>query len=136
MSTHDGGCLCGKVRYRIHGPFHQFHLCHCSRCRRFSGTAHAANLMAPADSLEWLSGEDLVRRFDLPEAKSFSRAFCSECGSMVPHLSRGSDVAVIPAGGLDQSPDMDPDDHIFWEDRAAWYEPGIGAKKYAGLPGV
>ena len=131
MSTHEGGCLCGLVRYRVQGPFHQFHLCHCSRCRRFSGTAHAANLMVPASHLEWLAGEDSVRRYDLPETR-FSRAFCQVCGGMVPH-TRG-ELAIVPAGGLDRDPDMDPDDHIFWYDRAGWYEPGLGAKKYSQTP--
>tara|TARA_A100001391_G_scaffold69_6_gene181 strand:- start:13660 stop:14070 length:411 start_codon:yes stop_codon:yes gene_type:complete len=134
MSTYQGGCLCGKVRYQIRGPFHQFHLCHCSRCRRFSGTAHAANLLVPPDYLEWLEGESLVRRFDLPGAKFFARAFCTECGSMVPHARQDGSLAVVPAGGLDQSPEMDPNDHIFWDDRADWYEHGLGAKKYPQGP--
>ncbi|WP_370203680.1 GFA family protein [Alloalcanivorax venustensis] len=136
MNTYEGGCLCGQVRYRISGPFHQFHLCHCSRCQRFSGTAHAANLIAAADALEWLKGEDQVRRFDLPEAKSFSRAFCVQCGSMVPHEKRDGSGVIVPAGGLDQTPDLDPNDHIFYADRAGWYDTGLGAKKYDGPPGA
>lgn len=134
MSVYQGGCLCGQVRYRIRGPFHQFHQCHCSRCRRFSGAAYAANLVAAADSLEWLQGEDQVRRFDLPEAKSFSRSFCRRCGSMVAYLKRDGSAVMVPAGGLDQEPDIDPNDHIFYGDRAHWYETGLGAKKYRQGP--
>lgn len=134
MNSYPGGCLCGRVRYRITGPFHQFHQCHCSRCRRFSGTAHSANLIAGADSLEWLQGEDQTQRFDHPDANSFSRAFCLQCGSMLPHVTRDGRGVIVPAGGLDQDPDMDPNDHIFYDDRAPWYETGLGAKKYRQAP--
>lgn len=130
MISYEGGCLCGQVRYRITGPFHQFHLCHCSRCRRFSGTAHAANLFAGPNSLEWLQGEDNVRRFDLPEAKSFARCFCRRCGSMLPHHKQDHSGVIVPAGGLDKEPDLDPNDHIFYKDRAGWYDTGLGAKKF------
>lgn len=134
MISYDGGCLCGRVRYRITGPFRQFHLCHCSRCRRFSGTAHAANLFAGPGSLEWLRGEEEVRRFDLPGAKTFARSFCRQCGSMLPH-ERPDGAVVVPAGGLDEAPEMAPNDHIFYADRADWYDAGLGAKKYdQGLP--
>lgn len=129
MIDYEGGCLCGRVRYRIVGPFHQFHLCHCSRCRRFSGTAYAANLLAGPHSLEWLKGESEVQRFELPDAKSFARAFCRHCGSMVPHEKRDHSGVIVPAGGLDKEPEMDPNDHIFYADRAGWYETGLGAKK-------
>ena len=39
----QGSCLCERVRYQVTGPFEVFHLCHCSQCRRSTGTAHAAN---------------------------------------------------------------------------------------------
>ena len=40
----EGKCLCGNVRYRITGPILNFQYCHCSRCRKFTGSAHAANV--------------------------------------------------------------------------------------------
>ena len=43
-TTHSGTCLCGAVRFEISGSFERFYLCHCSRCRKGSGSAHAANL--------------------------------------------------------------------------------------------
>ena len=38
-----GKCLCGVVQFRISGEFESFFLCHCSRCRKDSGSAHSAN---------------------------------------------------------------------------------------------
>ena len=35
-------CLCGGVTYEITGPVLRGRYCHCTDCRKFSGTAHAA----------------------------------------------------------------------------------------------
>ena len=76
-----GGCLCSAVAYEVRLPFARFVNCHCSRCRRASGSAHAANAVVVADAFCWTRGGDVVRRFDLPQARSFSVAFCPTCGS-------------------------------------------------------
>ncbi|HBP93568.1 MAG TPA: aldehyde-activating protein, partial [Alcanivorax sp.] len=59
-----------------------------------------------------------------------------QCGSMVPHEKRDGSGVIVPAGGLDQTPDLAPNDHIFYADRAGWYDTGLGAKKYDGPPGA
>ena len=41
----------------------RFHLCHCSQCRRSTGSAHAANIFTSEDRLEWLSGTEFVKRY-------------------------------------------------------------------------
>ena len=84
----DGSCLCGAVRYRVRGPFMRFVHCHCSRCRKATGSGHATNLIAEPANLEWIAGRDQTQRFDLPSAKSFATAVCRTCGSPVPRLSR------------------------------------------------
>ncbi len=125
----SGGCLCGRVRYRVSGPFDCFHLCHCSQCRRSTGSAHAANIFTRPDRLEWLAGEDLVKRYTPDQPDVISKCFCSHCGSLVPYTSLKSGKLIIPAGSLDQSPGIDPDDNIFWRDRADWYDAGLAAPR-------
>jgi hypothetical protein len=116
-----GSCLCGAVRFAVKPPFSAFRYCHCSRCRKASGSAHAANLFVPSAQFEWLAGEHSVRRFDLPGAQRFSVWFCGECGSRVPHNIRTRDDVLIPAGSLDADPHMHPQNSIFWDSRAPWY---------------
>ena len=125
----SGGCLCGQVRYRVRGPFTAFHLCHCSQCRRSTGSAHAANLFADPAGLEWLAGEELVKRYIPEQAGVISKSFCSHCGSLVPYTSLASGRLIVPAGSLDQSPGVDPDDNIYWRDRAGWYDAGLAAPR-------
>ena len=125
-----GSCLCGQVRFQVHGPYLAFHLCHCSRCRKETGSAHAANLFTAAGNIEWLEGESLVKRFDLPDAERFARAFCTECGGPVPYTSRDGRFLIVPAGSLDGDPGVRPDDNIFWRDRAPWEEEGHDAPRF------
>src|SRR5690606_17782905 len=91
-----GSCLCGAIRFEIAPPFTAFRYCHCSRCRKASGSAHAANVFVPEAQFRWLAGEDAVKRFDLPGAKRFAVAFCTQCGTRVPHKVATTDNVLVP----------------------------------------
>jgi hypothetical protein len=117
----NGSCLCGAVTFRVVPPFSAFRYCHCSRCRKASGSAHAANLFVPSTQFEWVAGEDTVRRYDVPEAKRFSVWFCGQCGSRTPHTIKTRNDILVPAGLLDADPGTRPQNSIFWDSRAPWY---------------
>jgi len=122
-----GGCLCGRVQYQVTGPFDRFHLCHCSQCRRSTGSAHAANIFTSPDRIKWLSGEELIKRYTPEQPGVISKCFCSHCGSLVPYTSLKSGRLVIPAGSLHEPAGIDPEDNIYWRDRADWYDAGLEA---------
>ena len=117
-----GSCLCGAVSYQFHGPEYVFQYCHCSRCRKFTGSAHAANIIVAPEHFEWLEGIDQLGRFEHPEAKHFATCFCQKCGSSLPWKAQSGGAVVIPAGTLDEDPGMRPSQNIFWKDRVAWRE--------------
>ena len=117
----NGSCLCGSVTFAVRPPFTAFRYCHCTRCRKASGSAHAANLLVPEAQFEWRKGEVSVKRFDLADAERFSVWFCSECGSRVPHKVRTRDDFLVPAGLLDANPGVHPQNSIFWDSKADWY---------------
>jgi hypothetical protein len=121
VSTIRGSCLCGGVSYRIQPPFLFFQYCHCSRCQKNTGGAHAANIFLKIDQFEWVAGEDLVRRFELPSAEYYCTGFCSNCGSSLPWLSRNRRYVLVPVGTLDEDPGCKPERNIYWESRAPWY---------------
>jgi hypothetical protein len=114
-----GSCLCGSVKFEVTPPFTAFRYCHCTRCQKASGAAHAANAFLPATQFKWLDGESLVKRFNLPGAKRFAVAFCTQCGTRVPHKT--GENMLIPAGLLDEDPGARPANSIFWKSKAAWY---------------
>jgi len=127
MTTHEtvtGSCLCGAVRYRVHGPWLRLRYCYCSRCRKTTGSAHASNLFAHADALAWTAGEKNIGRYDVPEAERFARCFCRTCGSPMPQLLRDASAWLVPAGSLDSFPIIAADARIFFASRAPWAQPG------------
>jgi hypothetical protein len=135
MSEGDGGrqrhgsCLCGGVTFAVDLPFDRFVHCHCSRCRKATGTAHASNAAVKATAFRWLQGEDLVVRYDLPTARSFATSFCRICGSPLPHLTRSGREAIIPAGAFDDELGVKPERHRHWASRADWYAHGTELPK-------
>ncbi|MBN8606194.1 MAG: GFA family protein [Caulobacterales bacterium] len=131
---HRGSCLCGEVRFEIEGAFEHFFLCHCGRCRKDTGAAHAANLFSTQARLTWLSGEEHIKTFQLPETRH-ARGFCRACGSALPSLQMDGALLVTPAGSLDGEVDIKPTAHILFASRANWDEHLEDAPKIDGLPG-
>jgi hypothetical protein len=121
-----GSCLCGGVSFEVDLPFDRFVHCHCSRCRKATGTAHASNAVVQPDAFRWLVGAEHVSRFDLPAARSFATSFCRRCGSPFPHSTRSGREVIIPAGALDGDPVNKPGRHLHWSSRAPWYAHGDG----------
>jgi hypothetical protein len=115
-----GSCLCGAVAYEARLPLAKFVNCHCSRCRKATGSAHSANAYVLPDAFRWTRGEEVVRRFDLPQARSFATAFCSRCGSPLPHATRSGREIIIPAGSFDDDPGVKPSINLHWDSRAEW----------------
>ena len=134
MKTVKGSCLCGKVTYEVENDFQKFHLCHCTQCQKTTGSAHASNLFIRANQFSWLTGQTELQRYDVP-GRAISQAFCTTCGCGMPYQSKsGSGMMVIPAGSLDQIPEISPSSHIFWHERASWYDEALGANTSEDFP--
>lgn len=130
----EGQCLCGAVTFCISGAFESFFLCHCARCRKGSGSAHSANLFSVTAKITWLSGEDQITEFRLPNSRH-ARCFCSVCGSALPFAQVTDGVLVIPAGSLDSPISIRPNAHICVSSRADWDDNLEALKKIDRLPG-
>lgn len=123
MTNHmlTGSCLCGAVQYEISGEVQRFYHCHCQRCRKLTGSGHASNLLVtPEGCLTWLAGEELLKRYKVPEAERFYNYFCSQCGSPMPRVVPQLGGVIISAGTLNDEPPIPPGGRIFWDSRAQW----------------
>lgn len=129
-STLKGSCLCGAVKYQVTGEPKRFYHCHCSRCRKATGTGHATNLFLQPATLTWLSGEEQIRAFKVPEAKRFTNNFCTTCGGRLPRQAQGTDVVMIPSGSLDDEVPIKPQARIFSGSGASWSCAGDGLPAY------
>lgn len=132
--TISGSCLCGQVESKVTGPFQRFYQCHCDRCQKKTGSAFASLIFTSPDKIEWQSGQELIKRYDLPEAIRFCNSFCSNCGSQVPYLSRDGSALVIPAGYLNGDPKIRPMANIFYQEKACWFEEGQASTKFDRYP--
>ncbi len=130
----SGSCLCGAVRYEVSGEPKRFYHCHCSRCRKASGTGHATNLMVAPEALTWTAGEELVASFKLPEAERFRSCFCRHCGAPLPREVKEIGMVVIPAGSLDCEVPMQPQARIFYGSRTSWSCSGDALPVFEEVP--
>jgi len=128
-----GSCLCNQVSFELEGEPSGFFLCHCSRCRKGSGSAHAANLFLSNGNLTWLLGEAQITRFDLPGSRH-ARSFCATCGSPVPLALPEYNLIQIPAGAIDGALELIPDAHIFTASRADWDRQLADLPGFPGMP--
>jgi len=129
-----GSCLCGKVKYEVTGDPKVFQYCHCSRCRKFTGSVHAANIFFTPEQFKWLSGEEFIGRFEPEDTKYFTTTFCKNCGSSLPWADKSKRAVVVPAGTLDTDPEIKPIHNVFWESRAPWFTDVSALVKYDELP--
>lgn len=124
-----GSCLCGAVSFQIDRATGPFELCHCTRCRKASGSAYLAGIVVRVADFRFIRGREHITVFELPvrdRPPGYRRPFCRFCGSPVPEPDPGGEWCEIPAGLLDDDPGLRPDRHIFTEHRAAWTPRGDG----------
>lgn len=121
-----GSCLCGGVVFEVAEVAGPFELCHCSRCRKASGTAHLAFLGVRREGYRVVRGRDLIRRYAAPLVAvppPYTVFFCTRCGSTLPDPDPDGDWLEVPAGLLDEDPGHPPDRHIYVDCKAGWDEP-------------
>jgi len=115
-----GRCLCGGIRFEVDADLGPVDHCHCSQCRRASGSAFATNAPVPRAAVRFTTGEDLVREFESAPGKL--RAFCSRCGSPVhSRLDADPHTLRLRLGLLDGDPARGVHAHIWVGSKAAWH---------------
>lgn len=134
-----GSCLCGAVTFEITGKISPVGQCHCSKCRKVSGTDGNAVFYTATNNLRWLSGEDQIKIFHVPEGNGWQSTFCSTCGSPTPHTDNDGKIYFVPAGVLDDDPGFRGyAAHIFVGSKAPWvciadsapqFEEAFGSKR-------
>lgn len=126
-----GGCLCGRVRYRIGSALRNGRSCHCSRCRKaFSGSG-SAYAEVVADSFSWTSGEQSLTHYET--SPGWGMAFCRSCGTTLCGLHEGK-VHGVTLGSVDGDAGVQIDMHIFVDSKADWDHIGGDAPQFSEVP--
>ena len=127
----QGSCLCGKCVFEIRGDPGLINKCHCTKCRKVSGTASNAVFWIEPGCLTWISGEDLKKAFTMPNG--WQSVFCQECGSPLPRYIEDEEW-IVPAGVLDENPDTSVLQHIWVQEKPSWEIIGDDAPQYMQAP--
>lgn len=102
--SYSGSCLCGDVTFQVHAEIQSIYHCHCSLCRKQSGTAANAATLVNTQYFEWIAGEFSISCYQKPTG--FRAHFCPRCGSPVPNQVGTTALIWIPLGLLDGSPQI------------------------------
>jgi len=119
MGQYRGSCLCGGIHYDIDGELSDFGYCHCTSCRKASGSAHGANIGVMRRDVHIHDAQGYLKEYESSPGKV--RAFCGNCGSpMYAYLRTSSDTIRIRLGSLDTPLGKTAKAHTFVGDKADW----------------
>ena len=118
MDRHEGGCLCGDVRFVASGSPYRVGICHCLDCRKHHGALFHASAIFPESAVA-IEGE----------THSYTgRHFCPRCGASV--FSQSGDEVEINLGALDAPDRFVPTYELWTIRREAWLPPFPVKRRY------
>lgn len=126
-----GGCLCGGVRYEYAGELGAAGYCHCSDCRKISGSAFGVSVAAAAAEFRIVKGVPKGFTKTGDSGRQVTRYFCPDCGSplyTLPPLH--PDRVFIKAGSLDDPTLVAPSREAWTTSRVSWAEIAPGLTRY------
>jgi len=118
-----GECNCGAVAFEINADVSGVFVCHCSICRRSTGSNGIAVVVIDTDAFRWTRGDEQIATWKKPGA-DWQTWFCSDCGSPSPGQNDESRM-FVPAGLISDGGEALRVIHHIWVDsRAAWDQIG------------
>jgi hypothetical protein len=132
-ATLHGQCLCGAVRYTVANAFRYAFNCHCSQCRRATGSAFKPFAGIESGALRLTEGgEKAVMIYGDPQAAH--DVHCRRCGSLLYSVVREGAYVHVTLGTLLDAPDIRPAAHIFVRSKAPWFDIADALPQYDEFP--
>ena len=127
---HDGGCMCGAVRYRLHGPFSYSAHCHCRSCQRAVGAGFATFSAVAPENFEMTRGELAIYE----SSPGVRRGFCRRCGTSLTYAGDDWTDAAVLSATLDDPAAAVPTSNVYLEHRQPWVALDARLKQFARFP--
>lgn len=126
----EGGCACRAVRYRLLSEPLIVHACHCTECRRLTGTAFALNALIETERVELLAGAPHPVQVPGTSGKPQTILRCPGCQTALwsHYPGAGERLAFVRVGTLDEAGRLPPDIHIFTSTKLPWLPLPEGAR--------
>jgi len=128
-----GRCLCTSVEYSVADAFEYAMNCHCSQCRRATGSAFKPFAGIRREHLTLTRGADLILIYG--EETGAHDVHCGRCGSLLYSIVRDGAYAHVTMGTLADAPGIRPSMHIFVGSKAPWHEITDELPQHPGFPG-
>jgi hypothetical protein len=113
-----GKCYCGVVEYAVADAFLYAANCHCSNCRRTTGSAFKPFAGIEREKLVITKGESEIMIFGEEDANN---SHCRICGSLLFSVVREGAFVHVAMGTLIDDPSIRPTHHIFVSSKAPWF---------------
>jgi hypothetical protein len=127
---HEGGCLCGQVRYAFEGEPLLVAVCHCRHCQRQSGSAFSL-VVAVTDQAFSQQGTTRVFHDTGDSGQAVLRHFCENCGSPIVSIAGAiPGLTLIKGGTLDQPGQWTPTLEAYCDSSLPWIAP-IAEERHA-----
>ena len=127
--VYEGGCLCGKIRWRASGKELYATNCHCRQCNKHTGAAFGTGVGFKPGNVTWVNEEPTFYQSS-PNAK---RGFCSRCGSSVSWHYLDDEIALL-IGSFDHPEEIQPSAHMMTEKLLPWLKIDDGLPRYPKFP--
>jgi hypothetical protein len=124
-----GSCFCRAIQYSVADAFLYAMNCHCSNCRRTTGSAFKPFAGIERDKLKVTQGADELLIYGQDTAHD---AHCRKCGSLLYSVVRGGAYVHVAMGSLTDTPSIRPNRHIFVGSKAPWFTITDDLPQYEG----
>lgn len=128
----NGRCLCGAVHFAVEDAFLYAAYCHCSRCRRRSGSAFTVFGGIEVEKLTLRAGADQL--LVVQESPEGYLCFCRCCYSPLYAAVRERRFFHVQYGALTDTPSKKPDHHIYVGSKAQWHDITDDLPQWLELP--
>jgi hypothetical protein len=127
---HEGGCLCGAVRYAFAGdPLYSAN-CHCRSCQRAIGAGVVTWTAVNKVGFEVTKGE--IKYCE--SSPGMLRGFCATCGSSLEGHGDDWDEFYVTSASLDDPTIADPVTNVYLDHQQPWVKIDETLRCYEKFP--
>jgi hypothetical protein len=127
-----GNCLCGEISFSFPDQLEYAAYCHCSECRRFSGSIFSVTGGIAGAKITVLKGKERIGRYKKTDHSTM--CFCQSCGSSLFVEKPMRSMVHVRFGVLDKMPTLEPQAHVFVGSKILWYKISDNLPQFEEMP--
>lgn len=113
----EGGCRCGKVRFRVTAPPLLTMACHCAGCQKMTASAYSLSVAVPTAGFEVIAGEPVIGGLHHPDARHHH---CDWCKSWLFTRIEGLEIVNVRPTMLDDATWFVPFIESYTSEKLPW----------------